>query len=256
MSFDSGRLSHSYITDSAFADSIATAVVCDARGSVRPCLKCTHCDKAARHIHPDIIEIGRLDNKTIIGIDQIRELKKDVYIVPNDAMQKAYLVRDADAMNINAQNAFLQILEEPPAHAVFILSTSNPAALLPTVRSRCVLLRSQNLDDSVYDNDNAEHETIKNIADDFLDALSGDNLKLMECMFAIDKLDKLSFYDFLTLARNNVALLLRENTDTGNQNSRKALVHAETVLSKAGEMLDLNVSAGHIAGFICAEILK
>ena len=159
MSFDSARLSHAYITDESFAGTIAMAVVCGARGgacdnsnadggNAGPCESCAHCGKAARHIHPDISTIGRLDDKLIISVDQIRALRQDAYIIPNEAEQKAYIVTDADLMNINAQNAFLQILEEPPAHAVFILCTDNPAALLPTVRSRCVELKSQASDDS------------------------------------------------------------------------------------------------------------
>ena len=254
MSFDAHRLSHSYITDTAFADTLATAVVCGSRTGTGPCQKCSHCDKASRNIHPDIIEVGRLENKTIIGVDQIRELKKDVYIVPNDAGQKAYIVRDADAMNINAQNAFLQILEEPPAHAVFILCTSNPVALLPTVRSRCVLLRSQNLNDALYDN--ADLEMIEGIAGNFLTALQGDNVKLMECMFAIEKLDRPGLYDFLSLAQKNIASSLRKSIKPGDPDFRKAFIRAEDAISKAGEMVDLNVSAGHVSGFICAAILK
>ena len=254
MSFDSGRLSHSYITDTAFADTLAATVVCSTRTGSGPCGKCIHCDKALRGIHPDIIRVGKLENKTIIGVDQIRELKKDVYIVPNEAEQKAYVVKDADTMNINAQNAFLQILEEPPAHVVFILSTSNPAALLRTVRSRCVLLKSQYNDDPAYDN--TDFDAINTIAGDFIKAISGDNVKLMECMFTIEKLDKPAFYDFLTLTRENLALTLRENIIKGKPEINKLLIKAETILLKAEEMLDLNVSTGHISGYICASLLK
>jgi len=253
MSFNAERLSHAYITDSTFADTLAMAVVCSAHDSKRPCMRCSHCDKASRHIHPDIIEVNRLDNKLIISVDQIRELKQDVHIVPNDAMQKAYVVKDADTMNTNAQNAFLQMLEEPPAHAVFILSTDNPAALLPTVYSRCVDLKSHST--GITDDEQEENDELEEIVSDFIEALTDDNVKLMECMFRIDKLDRHTFNNFLTLTREKIIQKLRENISNESLNISKKLIHAESTLIKAGEMLDLNVSPGHISGFICASLI-
>ena len=256
MSFDAGRLSHAYITDDTFADTLAMAVVCSARDGARPCKRCVHCDKASRHIHPDITVVGKLADKLIVTVDQVRELKKDVYVVPNDAEQKAYIVNDADKMNTNAQNAILRILEEPPAHAVFILCTGNPAALLPTVRSRCVELKSlpagvsAGASVAISDVESVDDGSgLDEIVSDFIAALGGDNVKLMSCMFRLDKLDRLAFSDFLDLAREKVILSLREGA------SYKALVHAEGVLTNAGEMLDLNVSAGHISGMICASLV-
>jgi len=253
MSFNAQRFSHAYIADNTFADTLAMAVVCSAPDSEKPCKNCVHCDKASRRIHPDIIEIEKLDNKLIISVDQIRELKKDVYIVPNEAMKKAYVVKDADLMNTNAQNAFLQILEEPPAHVVFILGTDNPAAFLPTIYSRCVDLKSQNPEP--YDTDSGESEELEEIVSDFIDALSGNNIKLMECMFRIDKLDRHAFHVFLDKARMKIIHELRKSTSGGDLDVSNTFINAENVLIKAGEMLDLNVSQGHISGFICASVL-
>jgi len=253
LSFDSNRLSHAYITDDSFSDTLATAVVCSTRNGKRPCLTCPDCSKASRHIHPDIIIVDRLDNKQIISVDQIRALKKDVYIVPNDSIQKAYIVRHSDSMNTNAQNAFLQILEEPPAHAVFILCTDNAAALLPTVRSRCVELKSQTADGQA---DDSGLEVLEGLVSDFTEALSESNVKLVECMFRLDKLDRLDFSDFLTLARERIVSQLRECISSGLSDKSKALIQAETTLLKAEEMYSLNVSTGHIAGYICANMVK
>jgi len=247
------RLSHAYITDDSFADNLAMAVVCNARGGGRPCMSCSDCDKASRHIHPDIIEVKRLDNKSIISVDQIRELKRDVYIVPNDSMQKAYLVRDADFMNVNAQNALLQILEEPPAHAVFILSTDNPIALLPTVRSRCVELKAGQIG-APSDREASSEETMK-LVGDYIEALSGNSVKLMECMFRLDKLDRIAFKSFLDDSRISIVNEIKKNASSGNDESNEALTNADSVLLKAGEMLDLNVSSGNIAGYVCASII-
>ena len=257
MSFNTERLSHAYITDGTFADTLAMAVVCGATNGERPCNSCVHCDKASRRIHPDIIVISKPDNKMIISVDQIRELKQDVYVVPNDAMKKAYVIKDADSMNTNAQNALLQILEEPPSHTVFILSTDNPSALLPTVYSRCVDLKSRSFEAiDAIDEESDDFEEIAGLADNFISALEGDNVKLMECMFQIDKLDRHSFNVFLITARGKLIEKLRENTSAGSLEISKAQINAESVLIKAGEMLDLNVSPGHISGFICASVMK
>jgi len=267
MSFNISRLSHAYITDASFADTLAMAVVCGARDSAGSCKRCIHCDKALRNIHPDIIEIARIDGKLIISVDQIRAIKQDAYILPNEAMQKVYIIKDADSMNTNAQNAFLQILEEPPPHVVFVLCADNPAALLPTVRSRCVELKSFSRDDggsygSDVDGDDSRDDSadddieLNELARDFVEALSGNNIKLMECMFRIDKLDRYAFQNFLSLARERLVLTLRESSRNKDLNIYEKLIHADSVLIKAGEMLELNVSAGHIAGFICASMVE
>jgi len=245
MTFDSDRLSHAYITTDSVTERLAMAVVCSCRGGERPCNNCGHCDKAARQIHPDVITIGRLDDKREILVYQIRKLKQDVYIMPNEAMQKAYIVEDADTMNINAQNAFLQILEEPPAHAVFILRATNPATLLPTVRSRCVELKVKHVEEQ-----NDISDELDGLAGDFLTSLEGDNVALMRCMFRLEKLERLAFATFLTSAREKLVLSL------GDSSNPKLFLDAENVLLKAGDMLNLNVSTGHISGMICASLLR
>jgi len=254
MSFDANRLSHAYITDESFADTLAMAVVCGERENKRPCLTCADCIKASKHIHPDIIVAGMLEEKTIITVDQIRALKKDVYIIPNDSIQKAYIVKNAESMNVNAQNAFLQILEEPPKHAVFILCTENTSALLPTVRSRCVDLKNRQTDSETPPE--ADLGELNELTDSFTEAIKGNNVKLMECMFQIDKLDRQSLNIFLTLAREKTISLLRENITSNSREQNKKMIKTEEILLKSKEMSDLNVSAGHISGYICASLIS
>ena len=248
-SFDSFRLSHAYIASGELADRLTMAVVCPGNGGKKPCMSCAHCDKARRRIHPDITYVDVLPDKREIVVDQIRELKKDVISVPNDSEKKAYVIDSADLMNRNAQNAFLQMLEEPPAHAVFILRTGNPAALLPTVRSRCVELRAW-----------AETETPNTsaleMADEFLSAIEMGSAALASFMFRLEKLDKDTFAGFLPAARSKVAAKLRENGSVDTDTVRKTMARAGSLLIKAGEMLDLNVNTGHISGMICADLIR
>ena len=114
---------------------LAAALVCDRRGGALPCLSCAGCRKAEGGIHPDIVRVG--DDGKDISVAQVRALRADAYIRPNEAERKVYILENAQTMNASAQNAMLKLLEEGPAYAAFLLLTDNAAALLPTVRSRC-----------------------------------------------------------------------------------------------------------------------
>ena len=243
------RLSHAYIAPGNPAEVLAIAAVCPERDGVKPCMDCPHCGKASRHIHPDITVVDKLPNRKEIVVEQIRELKKDVIVVPNESDKKAYIINDADLMNNSAQNALLQILEEPPRHVVFILNTDNPAALLPTVRSRCVEINAR-LESEIPDSVAGE------IADDFFSALDNGNTRLIALMFRLEKLDKPVFADFLTSARRISSARLKSYSPSSSCASHETLARAERILFRAGEMLDLNVGVGHISGMICASLME
>ena len=263
MNINSDRLSHAYIVEGGLADALAMAVVCSGQGKAKPCLNCAHCDKAARRIHPDVTFVDKLADKREIVIEQIRELKKDVIVVPNEADKKAYLINDADLMNRNAQNAFLQILEEPPKHAVFILKTDNPAELLPTVRSRCVHLKARAEIEHTIADGAASTNAASDMAAKFITALQGGNARIAAFMFQLEKLDKDVLSGFIEAAREQIACELKPASseavppsDRKNKASPEKLAQAERTLVKAREMLDLNVSAGHISGMICASLTE
>jgi len=257
---DTSRLSHAYIADGVFVDTLAMSAVCSAFDSIKPCLACAHCDKASRHIHPDIITVDKLPDKREILVDQIRELKRDILVVPNEAEKKVYIINDADSMNTSAQNAFLRMLEDPPSHTVFILRTTNPLSLLRTVRSRCVVINP-----GVFtgESDFTVSDSVLEIAEHFLASLTSGNAALVDTMFRLDKLERPDFSAFLTFVRERLVTQIRENdyaareTDhtTEARKRLETLSQAEQIIIKAGEMLDLNVSTGHIAGMICASLL-
>lgn len=135
-------LSHAYLISGpdgagkkTLARLLAAAMVCTGEGD-QPCGVCPACRKALGGIHPDIITVTGEKGKDI-SVGQIRSLRADAYIRPNEAPRKVYLIQDAQTMNTNAQNAILKLLEEGPPYAAFLLLTHNPGALLPTIRSRC-----------------------------------------------------------------------------------------------------------------------
>lgn len=247
--FNTERFSHAYITAPGLAGTLAAAAVCTARGSEKPCLRCPGCDKASRGIHPDIIYIDKPHDKREILVEQIRTLKKDVIVIPSESEKKVYVINNADLMNPSSQNAFLRILEEPPGYAVFILSTETPSSLLATVRSRCVEIKSGPEAKAPVQ---AENE----MAERFFTSLEQGNAAIAGFMFQLDKLDKEALGRFLTAAEELSAMRLRNDAASGRGITRATAAAAARALGKAREMLDLNVSAGHISGFLCATLIE
>lgn len=109
-----------------------------------PCLSCPSCRKIIEGKSPDLILVGT-EGKTSIGVDAIRFLKEDVHIVPNDLEHKIYVIEDADRMTVQAQNALLLTLEEPPSFVHFFLLCEHAGLLLETIRSRAPVLRTEPL---------------------------------------------------------------------------------------------------------------
>lgn len=137
-------LSHAYILSGpagagkrTLARVLAAAFVCRGQGD-KPCLSCPDCRKAMGGIHPDISVIG--DDGKDINVAQVRALRSDAYVRPNEAGRKVYILENAQTMNASAQNAMLKLLEEGPAYAAFLLLSENAGGILETVRSRCETL--------------------------------------------------------------------------------------------------------------------
>ncbi|MDO9534189.1 MAG: DNA polymerase III subunit [Bacillota bacterium] len=101
-----------------------------------PCRNCLVCRKTISHNHPDVYHIK--PQGTSIKIGQLREVKESLYYLPEESGKKICIIHDADLLTLPASNSILQILEEPPGDLVFMLLSSRPWALLPTIISRCV----------------------------------------------------------------------------------------------------------------------
>ena len=138
-----GKLSHAYIIEGAhgcgkraLATQLCAALACTNRASGRiPCGTCLACRKVVEGKCPDVIRIGR-GTKASIGVDDVRFLRADVLTPPNDLDSKIYIIEDADTMTVQAQNALLLTLEEPPSYVLFLLLCENASAMLETIRSR------------------------------------------------------------------------------------------------------------------------
>jgi hypothetical protein len=85
-------------------------------------------------------DIRRIIGENSLGIEEIREMQKQLYLRPVKGEKKAIILEEAQTLTIEAQNALLKVLEEPPIHAIFFLSTSSTDTLIPTILSRCNLI--------------------------------------------------------------------------------------------------------------------
>lgn len=227
------------------ADFMARAAVCSDKAKKRPCNICPSCQKAIKGIHPDIITISKPRDsggkeKSEIVVSQAREIITDAHILPNESEGKAYIIKDADTMNANAQNALLKLLEEPPSYAYFFLLASNPMALLPTIRSRLALINLPPAE--------PQQEEIE-LAEEFLSALELRELKIMELCVSIEKLDRESMKAFLRSMQIVIADRIKEERSD-------YLLNAALLFHDLEKFSAANVSSGHIAGMIAAKLCE
>jgi DNA polymerase III delta' subunit len=119
-----------------FAVSIAKQLIC-VQGDELACGVCRACVALAAGSHPDFWQVGLLEEKKSIGIDQIRELSASLSMRPQAGKRQVALIWPAEAMTVAAANALLKTLEEPSADTVLLLVSEQPGSLLPTINSRC-----------------------------------------------------------------------------------------------------------------------
>lgn len=150
-----GKIAHFYLISGpegsgkhTLARLLAAAIECADHG---PCLSCPVCRKVMADTHPDVIWVDEPEKRTV-SVSLMRQVREEIYVRPNEADRKIYILPRGQDMTIEAQNALLKVLEEPPRYGVFILLTDNPEKLLPTVRSRCTEYALQPLPEEMLKN--------------------------------------------------------------------------------------------------------
>jgi DNA polymerase III subunit gamma/tau len=135
------RVAHAYLFagprgtgKTSMAKILAKALNCERGPTTTPCLQCESCRTIHDATSIDVIELDAASHR---GIDDIREIRDRVALQPVRGRRKVYIIDEAHMLTKEASNAVLKTLEEPPAHAVFVLCTTEMAAMLPTIRSRC-----------------------------------------------------------------------------------------------------------------------
>lgn len=282
----SGKFSHAYMIcgpessgKSTFAKMLCKAILC--RGAARPCGRCSDCRKVEKGIHPDLRTVERTADKKSILVDQIREIAADIAVIPNEADRKVYVIRDAETMNIQAQNAMLKFLEEPPEYAVVILCATEPEALLETIRSRCVVLKMAPLtEQELYGAlkarfpDKPEEELrqaalsgFMGEAEERLTAAETDAERLTAAVLRGDRLDVLRRSLALeSLSKENIPVFLDDLCSAGARAAARSEGRRRDMALRLAElaeqlrrMHDFHVSPGQLSGMLavqCDSILK
>lgn len=140
------KVSHAYIINGErnsgkefIAKVFAAALQCE-KGGIEPCMECRSCKQALSKNQPDIIFVSH-EKPNTISVEDIRtQINNDIVIKPYSSPRKIYIINEGEKMTIQAQNALLKTLEEPPEYAVILILTANVDTLLPTILSRCVIL--------------------------------------------------------------------------------------------------------------------
>ena len=148
-----GNISHAYILSGeagmgkkSLANAFALALLCE-KGQADPCRQCHSCKQVMSGNHPDLIYVTH-EKPASIGVDDVRrQINDTIQVKPYSSAHKIYIVDEAEKMTVQAQNALLKTIEEPPAYAVILLLTTNAEAFLPTILSRCVQLKLKPLKD-------------------------------------------------------------------------------------------------------------
>ncbi len=150
---ENDQVSHAYILNGErgagkklLANLFAATLLCE-KGGPDPCNNCHSCRQAESGNHPDIIRVMH-EKPNSISVDDIRgQVNNTIMIKPYQGPYKVYIIDHADMMTPQAQNALLKTIEEPPQYAVIMLLVENAEILLPTINSRCVMLRLRYIKD-------------------------------------------------------------------------------------------------------------
>lgn len=176
------KVSHAYILSGEkgsgkklLADVFAQALQCNAADK-KPCGQCHSCKQALNGNHPDIIHVTH-ERPNSISVEEIREqLVQDIQIRPYSSPYKIYIVPNADRMTVQAQNALLKTIEEPPSYGVILLLADNESALLPTILSRCVVLSMKPVGDAQVKKYLMEHAGVPDYEADICVAFAQGNI--------------------------------------------------------------------------------
>lgn len=252
------RLSHAYMLlgpegpeRDREARKLAAALVCSAANA--PCGVCRDCRKVLEGIHPDVITVERettdkgLRQGILIG--QIRAMTADALLAPNEAIRKVYIIAQADRMNVQAQNALLKALEDPPGHACFILCAVSADAMLPTVRSRCVRVSAGGSKQELP-------EGMAELAAAYLQAAAGGDAAAVT-LFCMNRtgLGREDTESFAEAVRDAVRdILCGRARDPGL--GRDRLFHIAGLMEKTEDYLRHNVAPKQIFGVLAVETLR
>ena len=232
---------------------LAAAIVCQQHNGTA-CGRCRDCRKALEGIHPDVIRIKRENGKDgklrqNIIVDQVRAVCKDACVLPNEAQHKVYLFTEADKLNLEAQNALLKLLEEPPEHAALILCVGNQESLLPTVRSRCTV-RQYSGQEAAFSDEACTG------AQQLLEAVAaGNRANLFACCVELADCKTPQALELIQCAGCRCAQMLCGQRDTMGM-SEQRLMSLHKLFEVSTNRLRVNANVKNLFGMIAVTALK
>lgn len=258
------RLPHGIVLESTqpqllqqYIKKLSKWAVC--KESNKPCNACSQCKKVETENHPDIYTAQLAGKTEVVNVDEIRKICNDAYIKPNEATTKVYIIPNADKMQIQAQNAFLKVLEEPPQNILFILCCTSAQQLLLTIRSR-VTVYKLGFDTTADENAQKAIQKAQQIAR-ALTVTKGYEL-LCATLFT-DRVFAKSVINNLLLIVNNavkakvanincndVEQLLADSLSTQN------LIDILDIITTAEARLNSNINMNLFSSWFCAELRR
>lgn len=259
-----GRLPHGVVLESTqpqllqqYIKKLSKWAVC--KESNKPCDACSQCKKVETENHPDIYTAQLAGKTEVVNVDEIRKICNDAYIKPNEAETKVYIIPNADKMQMQAQNAFLKVLEEPPQNILFILCCTSAQQLLLTIRSRVTVYK---LGFDAIDDENAQRATKK--AQQIAKALTVTKGYELLCatlftdrVFAKNVLERLLLIvnsavkaKVANINCNDVEQLLANSLSTQN------LIDILDIITTAEASLNSNINMNLFSSWFCAELRR
>ncbi|MBR5478552.1 MAG: hypothetical protein IKU84_00055 [Clostridia bacterium] len=240
------------------AKTLSGAIVCTGENS--PCDTCNACKKAEAGIHPDII--WKECEGSSIKVDEIRAIRRDAYLLPNDGEKKVYVICDSDKMTQEAQDALLKILEEPPRFTTFILLCYNHNSLLTTVLSRVTHLKlmekseSCGVDDETLESARAIVRAIGERSEiEILKAFIACEKKKRDEMHEIISCVTMLMRDGMVKSVSRCEMLVDDHvSDNISKISAQEIVEIMDVLRDARALILRNVGVAHVVAKCAVQI--
>lgn len=222
---------------------VAKYVNCEGKKE-KPCNKCISCSSITKGTNVDVLEIDAASNR---GIDEIRDLREKIRLLPVSAKKKIYIIDEVHMLTTEAFNALLKTLEEPPSHAMLILCTTEPQKVPATILSRCfhIQFKKATIADLVHSFERiikaekieADHAALTGIAS-YADGSFRDGAKLLEEIalsangkkITTDMLERLYHTDSIESDARSMLVLLRDNE------KKKALEMVQKLLEQGADM--------------------
>lgn len=214
-----------------WAQAVAAALLCEHDGK-RPCGVCPSCHKMEQNVHADCLLIDEGDQE--LKVDLARKIKMENAVVPTEGSRRVTIIHHAQRLNLSAQNALLNLLEEPSPFAFFILTSEQPDALLQTVRSRCTKFALEPSTSKI-----GGEETIASLAP-YLQALA--NKREDQLMYAALSLEKIPDHSLIRLL-DELEAALRDAIFMAKKISQPLL---QPALRKETQVIAQKISCVHL----------